>query len=247
MNDDVGMWVKMLTGALGNLPNPEILSLEESCRTLQAQIESMQSHRDPEHQAVELEELEARVSALSGREALLRNECARLEQQLRSAFELSRTAALASHDALSQQKLISDADETVRRAGDYFGTKFSTMTLAQIKAARSGITRKLTTARRKVAERIVQAHGVLEQHAAVGERMQEREAELAVLIKEIEETEQELETHHHVRPDVFATLRNFTAEQLAAYRDEVIQTRLNDARHERARGLAQKSLLEIGQ
>src|ERR1700747_1260339 len=191
MTDEIGLWVKMLTGALGNVPDPEVLSLEEACRTLEAQIASLQNNRDPRQQTVELEKLESNVSGLSERHTAIKNECARLEEELRNAFERIRTGALASHEARSQQKLTSDAVETVRRATDFFKMDFSAMTPAQIDNARPQIAAKLAAARKRVGKRISASHDALKQHAEVRERIQECEAELGELNKEIKGVEEQ--------------------------------------------------------
>lgn len=234
MNGDVGVWITMLTGATGERPDPEVSSLEQSCRALEDQIASLENDRVPE---LDDAQLQAAVSDLSKRQAELKEECALLEAKIRDVLERRRASALASHEAVSRQRLASDAIETIRRASEFFATDFFAMTPAQIDSRRPNIARQLAAMQQSIHQRITDACTVLEEHAPVRDRMKERESELTELGREIESLEQQLGTRHHVQPAVFDTLRRFTADQISSYHEDVIRARLNDARHEAARKL----------
>ena len=239
MHGEIGVWVGMLTGLVGDAASAEAIALEDSCRALQSQIAELScshnSHgRNPRDR---LSELEASVAESSLIQTTLDEECTRLREEVRGRLEQRQSSTLARLEAARRRGMLSSAVEATERASSYFKMPFLTMSTAQIEKGRKEIDLLLRETRTKLGNSIKSAQTALQSHQSTLAETARYESEHEQLKQEIGIIERQLDEFHHVEPAVIRALNGLSAGQLEAYLGTVIQARLKDARHERARAL----------
>lgn len=233
MDRETSRWMDMLTGTLGDSADPTVSSLERDCRSSAAEIESLQSRREPREL---LAELEVRVAELAADQKSRLQQRADLVRQAEQMLSERQGKILAQLDAAA----LDDARETINRAGAFFKEDFSDKSPAQIEQLGTRIAPRMASTKAKLSDAMRAALTLLQDQGPAMAQVESLKVELKTMQDEIGGIEQTLSERHNVKPTVLESLRKLSAEQSTAYRSAVIQPRLTDARFEAEHSLPVK-------
>jgi chromosome segregation ATPase len=226
----------MLAGVDGEGANEQVIALESACRALEARMASPSDRRDPRDR---LGELERSVAELGRQRMDAEAEHGRLVKDIGERFERRRSSVLGRLEAARQGNRLAEAHAAIERASAFFELPFLEKTHAEIERSQPKIRKQLDRVRKELALAIAKTQQSLENHGAVREEARSLAEEQASLKEEIASLEQDLAKVHHIEHAVFDSLHGFSRDQLDAYRNEVVLSRLEDARREKLHGLAQ--------